>query len=405
MIRVPDERQVHEPPRFLRFAEHRCLEVQSGESTMVYLLTDGADDLLSRRQRRGRLSVASGGEEIASFTVADIHGGRLPVHVRVPSSIPSGRRAPMVATLEVEPSTYLTDSRELRVVPPQPPYVGEEPLTRFEFTRASPITVEIGRRASGEISTNARNDILDRTFNHAIIRANCDIPGVSVAVRGPKDGVAHAEVYAASDLEPDLEGIINVTLDFEDGTAVSTSRPCKIVPTRQHEPRPGNQTAPIPAYQIIRVWRTVPENQSEGVTWDEFPTRWNEDKIGIWEMNGDELYLYVNMDERQFRTERSRLTRRYDDNHTQRLTDRYVAYLAFHLFQLHEQSQSHSTDHSPPQRGETYDAQDVGDSNNKDVYDPDSQTVGRELQRVAATLIQTLRSEAELLRLESDTTE
>ena len=67
---------------------------------------------------------------------------------------------------------------------------------------------------------------------------------------------------------------------------------------------------------------------------------WDDKKIGSWEMNGDELHLYINMDERQFSDERSRLRRgRVSLDHVDRLTNRYLAYLAFHLFQLNDQSE------------------------------------------------------------------
>ena len=107
-----DERHVHDPPQSLRFADHRPLEIQSGLATTVYLLTDGPDDLLRRRQRRGQLNVVCDGDEIASFDIAEMQMGRVPVHVQVPGTMPSGRRARMIATLEVEPATYLTDTHD-----------------------------------------------------------------------------------------------------------------------------------------------------------------------------------------------------------------------------------------------------------------------------------------------------
>ena len=395
-----DERHVHDPPQSLRFADHRPLEIQSGLATTVYLLTDGPDDLLRRRQRRGQLNVVCDGDEIASFDIAEMQMGRVPVHVQVPGTMPSGRRARMIATLEVEPATYLTDTRHLRVVPPPRPYLGTEPPTGFEFARNTPLTIEAGRKASAEVHTDARNDILDRAVNPGSIQASCDIPGVFVAVRGPRDGVASAEALAAPDTQPEAEGALTVTLSFEDGTTFMTSRPCKVTPTRERRARPGVQTAPVPAYHITRVWRVAPENLADAVTWTAFANPWNDDKIGVWELNGEELYLYVNMDERQFRTERSRLTRRFGDGYTQRLTDRYVAYLAFHLFQLHEQSQAQGPQHGD---GENADNGEGSYSGNDIPYDPDGPVVSGELGRVASTIIQTLRSEAELLRLEAET--
>ena len=35
------ERQVHDPPQSLKFADHRLLEIRSGETKTIYLITDG----------------------------------------------------------------------------------------------------------------------------------------------------------------------------------------------------------------------------------------------------------------------------------------------------------------------------------------------------------------------------
>ena len=312
--------------------------MHGGQTTTIYLLTDGPDDLLSRRQRRGRVNLACEGDEVASFTVAGMRNGRIAVHVHIPNTVPSGRRAGIVATLEVEPATFLTDSRELRIVPPPPPYVGTEPPSQFDFARSTSLLVEVGRKASAEIHTDARNDILDRPVDPAWTQAACDVPGVYVAIRGPRDGVASAEIHAGSGAVPETEGTVTVNLNLRDGTTLSTARPFKIVPARERRPRSGVQTIQVPAYEVFRVWRSAPEDSPEALTWSRLPGLWNEERVGHWEMNRDQLYLYVNMDERQFQAERLRLNRRFDESRAQRLADRHVAYLAFHMFQLYEQS-------------------------------------------------------------------
>ena len=78
--------------------------------------------------------------------------------------------------------------------------------------------------------------------------------------------------------------------------------------------------------------------------------------------------------------------------------DRYVAYMAFHLFQLYDSSQKAAltipldTSNGNDSLG--------GSGTQSEIYDPESAFVTQELRRVAATLIQTLRSEAELARLQ-----
>ena len=327
--------------------------------------------------------------------------GRIPVYVRVPANAPLGRRQRIVASLELEPATYLTDVRDMRVLPPPEPYSGIDPPTKFQFARTTAMAIESGREASAEIHTDATNDILLRAISPARIEATCDIPGVQVAVRGPRDGIARTEAHASRDVAPETEGIITATLSLEDGTRFTTDRPCKVIKARKRTRRSGDQRSPIPAYQVLRVWRSAPDDQPEALSWDKFSNPWNDTKIGTWEMNGDELHLFVNMDERQFRAERMRQGRgTLGTSYTDRLTDRHVAYLAFHLFQLHDQSQRQA-ENPDPYGVPTEDTENDSAEFEFD-YEPDSPVVAHELRRVAATLIQTLKSESELIRLEAE---
>ena len=393
------ERKVHDPPQSLRFADHRLLEVRRGETKTIYLLTDGPDDLLNRPQRRARIELACEGEEIATLSARGLREGRIPVDVHVLIDAPLGRRQRIVASLELEPATYLTDTRSIRVLPPPEPYWGIAPPTHFRFARTTTMTIEAGRGASAEIHTDARNDLLFRATSPASIEPTCDIPGVQVAVRGPRDGIARVEAHVSREVVPETEGVITVTLSLDDGTQFPTSRPCRVVKARKRTPRSGVQSAPIPAYQILKVWRVAPEDQPEAPTWGAFPNPWDDTRTGKWEMNGEELYLYVNMDERLFRAERIRQGRgTLGTSHVDRLADRHVAYLAFHLYQIHEQSQREiaSADRDGDLSGDFESAPEGSEF----TYDPDSSVVTHELRRVAATLIQTLRSQSELIQFE-----
>lgn len=395
------ERRVHDPPKSLKFADHRPLDVQRGKSKTIYLLTDGPDDLLSRPRRRAHINISCENGKTASFSIGDIRDGRIPVYVRVATDAPSGHRQRMVATLELKPATYLTDARDMRVLPPPEPYSGNDPPKCFRFARTTTMTIEVGRSASAEIHTDTTNDILIRALSPASVQATCDIRGVRVSFRGPKDGIARVEALASRDVVPETEGIITVTLRLDDGTQFTTDRPCKVVEARKRTPRPGTQSTPIPAYKVDRVWRVAPADQSGAPTWESFSNHWDDTKIGTWEMNGETLHLLVNMDERQFRAERIRQSRgTLSTSYTDRLTDRHVAYLAFHLFQLHEQSQRRveTSDRDRELTGEP--VNDVGGYEAND--DPDSPVVAHELRRVAATLIQTLKSERELIQSEAE---
>ena len=222
------EHQVHDPPQSLKFADHQLLEVRSGETKTIYLLTDGPDDVLTRSRRRARLNLSCEGDKVLTFSIGDMRGGRIPVFVRVPTDAPSGRRQRLVATLEVEPATYLTDSRDVRVVPWPDPYLGIDPPTHFQFARNTTMTIEAGREARADIHTDAINDILHRALKPASVEPTCDIPGVRIAIRGPRDGIARVEIHASREAVPETEGLITVTLSLEDGTQFATNRPVRL---------------------------------------------------------------------------------------------------------------------------------------------------------------------------------
>jgi len=392
------ERQVHDPPQSLKFADHRRLELLSGEQTTIYLITDGPDNLLSRGNRRGNLTLTMEGDNIANFHFVenDIRNGRIPIHIVVPISVSAGLSGRIAASLEIAPDTLLTDARDMRIVPPPQPWVGIDPPTKFEFAKNTTMSVELGRRSLAEIHTDTRNDLITRAIRPAQIQGSTDIPNVFISVRGPRDGVTHSEVNARSEAPVGAEGLITARLILFDGTIFTTTRPIKLIASQTHTPSPGTQAAPVPAYQLKRVWQRVPEDAKDDISWSE--VSYNADRVGHWEPNGDELWLYVNMDERQFQSERLRWGRRLGESTSERLVDRYIAYLAFHLFQLYDHSQKDRPT-GPLDSGNVNDG--IGQSDiRSEIYDPESPVISRELQRVTATLIQTLRSEAELVRLQ-----
>jgi hypothetical protein len=338
------------------------------------------------------------GDNVANFyfNENDMRNGRIPIHVVVPGAVGSGHGGRIVASLEIAPNTLLTDAREMKIVPPPQPYLGIDPPTKFEFAKNTIMIVELGGRSVTEIHTDARNDLITRAVHPAQIQGFTDIPNVFISVRGPRDGVTHLEVNALTDATVGAEGLITARLTLFDGTTFTITRPIKLIAPQTHTPSPGTQVAPVPAYQLKRVWQRVPEDATDGISWNE--VSYNADRVGDWEPNSDELWLYVNMDERQFQSERLRWGRRLGESTSERLVDRYVAYLAFHLFQLYEHSQK-ATPAVSQDSGNGNDG--IGQSDTRsEIYDPESTFVRQELRRVAATLIQTLRSEAELARLQ-----
>ncbi len=389
------KRRVKDPPSYLRFADHRPLEIESGKSTTFFLQTDGPDDLLGRRRRSAQIKCE--GDGTSAFSVGDITHGRVAVRMDVPSSVQPGHRERLVATLDLPPSTYLSDTRQMRVVPPAKPFVGTDPPTVFQFARDSEMSLVIGGKSTADIKTDAPNDILDRPVGAAIVEAECDIPGTHIAFAGPNNGILGVQVHSSSETSIDSQGVLTVTLKLPNGDSFDTSRPCRTAAPNENGGRRGEKKPPVPAYQVIPVWKSAPPDDPDAVTWSSFTNPWDEAKIGSWEKNGEELHLFVNIDESQFSKEKIRLRKgRLGPAHVDRQTNRYQAYVAFHLFQLHDQPESQNRASSSTDGNDTATSIDA----NLAAYDPDSTEVVRELQRVSTTLIQTLKSEAQLHDIE-----
>ena len=386
--RSEHRRRTKDPPTFLRFADNRPFECEVASTSTIYLHTDGPDDLFYRRRRRASIRCESDGG--IAFTVRDMNRGRIPVTVTVPVGLKPGYRARILATLDLPPSTILPADRQLKVIPPPPPYEGEDPPTKFEFARNSVLSIESGSTSRIAITTDVTNDVCNRAINPAKVQAKCDDARIGVSMRGPRDGEFIAELAVPKDAKPGDEGKVAATLSFNDGTLFNTSRPYRIVPPSTRSDGGGVNNSAIPNYEVIKVWESPPATQPDAITWQKMFGQWDENKIGHWGMNEDQLSLYVNMDEKQFRGSTG-------TQYVNRLTDRYVAYIAFHLFQLHDQA-------SNVDGQSNSEFQNLGSSNEVSdfVDDPDSELVKRELSRVAATLIHTLKSEAEILRLESE---
>ncbi len=390
------KRRTQDPPTILRFVDNRPFELHAGEASTIYLRTDGPDDIFHRARRRAKIRCESNGK--VSVSVRNMSRGRIPLSVAVPADTVPGYRTEIKATLELEPATFLIAERKMRVVPPLPPYEGVDPPTKFEFASTSALSIEVGAISRSQIVSDAKNEILNRAINPASVSASCDIGNVGISMRGPVDGVFTAELEVGENAAPNTEGTITARLLMQDGTTLVTSKPCKIVHRRKRGDKGGTTDGKIPSYEIVRVWQFPPDTQQNATTWGHLPGGWDENKIGRWEPNDDTLYLYVNMDERQFRDERRRLNRgQSGTDYVDRLTDRYVAYVAFHLYQLHDQSNTNDDRSNSESEIEEPFAE-----FESLMRDPDSDMVNLELRRVSATLIHTLRSETDIQRLETE---
>ncbi len=334
----PESRVSHDPPTSLAFADSQPLLLELGRTTTVRLRTDGPDQMLTRTRRPARLTIAVDGVDADTITTqaGSLSSGTIPLIVRTNPRASAGIHGAIVATLEMKPSTFLKAERRVRVVPPPPSYVGNDPPSLFDFASSSPCQLEVGRTASITINTDSQNDILDRLEAPGRVATWCNLAMVEVSYRNPRDGKLQVLVTAKPEANPGDEGRVAATLTLPDGTAFETSRTLRLIPYQPSHPSRGTEQAPIPSYEIVRVWEFPPEDDENATTWGATGSTWDSSRVGDWGMNGDILYLYVNMDQAQFAEERRRWVRQSQYVTAGRLSDRYVAYIAYHLFQMYE---------------------------------------------------------------------
>jgi len=350
--------------------------------------------MLMRRRRRGHLTVELDDDDSRALQVQSgvLQRGTIPVRVAAQLVANPGHCTTAIATLEMAPNTFLRTERQVRIVPLPPPYTGKEPPTFFAFSSSAPLQVQAGRTSLATIRTDAPNDYLDRVASPAIVQYECELSGVRLSHRSPFNGTMQLSVAVDRATPPGSQGMVRVSLSSQTDAPLSTSRPIRVL--EYHEPTPsrGQETLDIPAYEVTEVWQDA-GGDGERVTWDRMGPSWTPDHMGEWQMNGETLSLLINMDETRFRKERERWALRFGGDVAKRLSDRYVAYFAYHLFQMHE-----ACEH-PSQVAVGEQPERDSESPQEGICDPDSAEVQAELGRVAETLIQTMRSEQDLVGL------
>lgn len=397
-----------DPPTYFKFAdENRPLNIEAGSQRVIDVVTDGPDDLLTRRRRRGRLIVESVGDQFVAIRSGRLHEGRMGVTLTADEHAIAGSRCQLRCVLEMDGGVYFPPSqRTCEVVPPPPPYEGTEPPTKLEIVVAKGGTVRLrkGRASRVLVSSDCRDDLLSRAEDPGRFEMSCSISGCfTEARRGPHRGELEAYLRVPDSVAAETTGSLTARLDLADGTAFEDSKPCIVV----EPPPPSRDRGKVPErrsnYKIIDVWRNPPPDRPDAKTWDDLD--WDETYVGKYELVPDPadedkelLLLYVNMDNQDLSKEKQRCLKRLGEIATRRLETRYKAYIGYHLWLYFERTRLMPTVQASTSNGE-----------NEEVYTEDAnkeeKSLYEEMRRVAQTVLLAMRSERDLMATLQEETE
>jgi hypothetical protein len=388
-----------DPPTYFKFVEeNQLLSIEPGRQRVIDIVTDGPDDLLTRRRHRGRLTLEAVGGQFVTMRAGQLHEGRMGVTITVSADATIGARCQIRCALEMEGGVYFPPSqRPCEVAPPPPPYVGIEPPSKLEIVAAKGRSVRLrqGRLSRVLVRSDCRDDLLSRAQNPGRFAMNCSVSGcVMEARRGPHRGEIEAYLQVPERVTAETTGNLTARLIMADGMVLEDSKPCIVV----SPPTPGRQQGQAPEhrsnYKLIDVWRQPPLDRPDSKIWDDLG--WDESYVGKHELvpdpaNEDKelLLLYVNMDNGELSKTKERYVRRLGEPATRRLEIHYKAYIGYHLWLHFEQTRIVSL--VPP----------TSVNNGSEIQSEDSNKAERslyeEMRRVANTVLLAMRSERDIM--------
>jgi len=401
----PETYKPKDPPTYFRFAEEKELvRLQQGERRVVDVVTDGPNDMLTRKKRKGRLTLEALGDQVVTLHRGSLHNGRMGITVIASSDGKSGATCQLRAVLEMDGGVYFATQRALCIVPPPPPYIGQEPPTKLAIAaRGNQVRLRRGATSQVTVETDCRDDLLSRPTGAGQLEVLTTIPGVVMtARRGPHRGLIEAFLHTPDGVQPNVsgfQGTMSARLILSDGTVLEDSKPCVVVEPPPPDQDRGTKKRPEANYKIIEVWREAPADQPNAMTWDDL--KWDKTTVGKYDLTRDSeenelLLLYVNMDNEDLRRERERRLRTAGESSTRRLDVRYKAYIGHHLW-LHSQQKPGAGKSAEGSSGDAEPNDGVAVLATSESTQEEA-VLQEEMSRVAKTVILAMRSEADLFR-------
>lgn len=388
-----------DPPTYFKFVEEEALlTIEPGSQRVIDIVTDGPDDLFTRRRHRAKLALETLSGQSVTMHAGRLHEGRIGVTVIARVEAAVGARCQLRCLMEMEGGVYFPPSqRPCQVVPPPPPYTGAEPPITLEIVagKGGNVRLRQGKLTRVTVRTDCRDDLLARAEKPGRFEMSCSIPGCSMeARRGPHCGEIEAYFRVPESVATETVGNLTAKLILADSSTLADSKPCIVI----SPPSLGRQVGKAPEqrsnYKLIDVWRQPPAERPDSKTWDDLG--WDETHVGKHELvpdpeNADKelLLLYVNMDNDEMSKAKENFLRRLGEPAARRLEIRYKAYIGYHLWLHFERSRPTAV------------SGDVsGNGNGGEVQSEDARQQERnlyeEMGRVSKTVLLAMRSERDL---------
>ena len=356
-----------DPPMVLRIlAAQDPIQIVRGTTRRIAVEFDGPNDITFREKDPAVLSASlSLGAPIEIASVFGPQDGRIRIAMKAPLSAAAGAEDVLNVELRLANGTTLSDSRALILVDPPLPPPTFDPPTVFEFAGGEvPLEFRIGRRNTVTIKCNGPNGLLTREINPG--KLTCAFSGISsLAVTGSFD-LSKGRIRVIVDVPKEaIEGVrdkLTCVLNLANAAPLEASRDCVTV-IEKGPGGDGEELMPLPNYELRQV---TPNDEN----WVMF--KWNEKSIGKYDKTGDMLILWVSVGSTgltQYLT-----TRGLSPERLETAKGKYVALIGYYLYERYKADERDMEGKGLPE---------------DDVYQA-------ELGRVAATVLITMRPEAEI---------
>ncbi len=374
-----------DPPTSLRMkVSSYPIEIRKNDKKVIHVEVNGPDDVFRRRKNRGNIAALLDEEPGIEVSVqtSKFKDGILPITIFTKRDAVEYDVKKIKLVFEADNLPNKLECEGSYIVTPEDTYVPVDPPTEFKIMRSSPVRLRIGKNNTIPISFNGPNDILYRTKEKAQFEVTFDYNYAKYVTRlGPYNGKIQIAIQVDENAKNDDKFDLYCKMFLSNGTVLSDRRECILVKEDpKEEQKKGDMTSVSrPNYDIKRIRRD---------NWG--PLSWTEENVGKFEVKRDEegkdkLILYINADNYNIDDERNRRKRLSMAEKTiQLLENKYVAYIAFHLYQQFEsQKYEYLDDEETPKHDE--DGKKFTEDQQED-----------ERRRLSKTLILSLRSMKDL---------
>jgi hypothetical protein len=223
-----------------------------------------------------------------------------------------------------------------------------------------------------------------------------------VGWKHPYNGEMELKLRANASIQTGSTGYMEVSFETPEALTLKDVKACLVSEPLPEDRTSGRQRSRVGNLQILRVWREPPSDDPTALTWDSEGIGWNEENVGKYAIDRDPegndlLLLYANMDHSELVRERSRRLQVYGTAVVKIFERRYAAYVGYHLWLYSQEAESTPASESTDETLVSTEPQTRRLESAEQEF-----AMEKEMQRVAKTIIQALRSERDILAEETE---